>query len=305
MTTVQDLGRVSFQDIGVPVSGAMDRLALRIGNILLGNDENDAALEVTMPGLSLRFLHETAISITGGDLLPTLGNEKLPMWTKIKVKKGDIVSFKSLRKGLRAYLCVAGGIDVPVVMGSRSTYLLGAFGGYEGRMLRAGDRLFCFDKDSLVSDSVDIIDLIPNYSEHIKIRVLPGPQWDRFSHEGKETFLSSTYKVTPKADRMGIRLEGPTISHGEGGPDIISQGTVMGAIQVPGNGHPIILMADRQTTGGYTVIGVVIDVDIPMLAQIRPGQTVSFETVSLEVAHKLLENREKRINQLKESLSVI
>jgi biotin-dependent carboxylase-like uncharacterized protein len=302
LATIQDLGRFGYQQYGVPVSGAMDGLALRIANRLLDNDEYAAGLECTLLGPKLKFLNDTLIAITGGDLAPLLNNHPLPMWEVIQVQKGDILSWRGMRNGCRAYLSIAGGIDVPVVLGSRSTYLRSRIGGLEGRALRTGDVLKSVPASSeklehLIGRKVPK-ELIPEYKIFEEIRVILGPQADHFPEESIATFLNSEYAITPESDRMGYRLEGPEIKH-KGKADIISDGIPLGAVQIPGNCKPIVLMVDRQTTGGYTKIATAITPDISKLGQMKPGDKIRFREVSLAQGHQLLNAFQKMIGQIK------
>ena len=300
-TTIQDLGRYGYQRCGVPVSGALDQYALRVANLLVGNSEGDAGLEMTVVGPRLRFLTDTVIAVTGGDLGPLLDGHPLPCWQSIAVPRGSVLSFTGPQDGIRAYVAVAGGIDAPVVLGSRSTYTRASLGGQEGRALVPGDQLSVTARRYLpqVAGRSLAAQHIPTYGNSHVLRVVLGPQDDAFTERGITTFLSSTYTVTPMFDRMGYRLEGPTIEH-KGGADIVSDGTPFGAVQVTGEGLPIVLLADRGTTGGYTKIGTVISVDLAGVAQAQTGDTVTFCSVSLKEAHQALEKQERVIQELRE-----
>jgi len=297
LTTVQDLGRYGFSQFGVPPSGALDAFSLRVGNLLVGNPEGNACLEITLMGLKLKVLREIVIAITGGDLSPTLNGEGLEMWKTHLVIEGDLIEFKGVRRGCRAYLAICGGFDVPPLMESKSTYLSGKFGGYEGRPLRRGDILFTSD----VPVSWGRLGLrfpkeaIPSIEKEAILRVILGPQDDQFTERGMKTFSSSLYRVTPQCDRMGLRLDGPQI---ERQPDveesIISEGLIPGSIQVPGDGKPIIILTEL-VTGGYTKIATVISTDLPKVAQLKPGDRVRFEPISIEEAHHLLREQENKI----------
>jgi biotin-dependent carboxylase-like uncharacterized protein len=304
LTTVQDLGRYGYQQYGVSVSGAMDHVAARLANIIAGNDEDDALLEITLIGPKIEFMDNEVIAITGGDLQPHINDMPVRMYQALEVKKGEILSFKGNKKGCRAYLAFAGGIDVPVVMGSRSTFLKAKIGGYEGRPLKAGDILSIGNPHIPASKMLGRkTDNFYTYdSGKIRLRVVLGPQDDAFTNRGIETLFSNEYTVTNKSDRMGYTLNGPLIEH-KNGADIISDGIAMGAIQVPSNGNPIIMMADRQTTGGYTKIGNVISVDLPKVAQAKPGDIIVFERIGLKEAHKLYKQLEDKIQSLKEFLN--
>jgi biotin-dependent carboxylase-like uncharacterized protein len=285
LATIQDLGRYGYQDRGVPVSGAMDGFALRAGNLLVGNEQNDAAVEITLGGLRAEFLGDLHFAVTGGDFEARLNGEAISNWVSHIAGRGDVLTLDSVRFGCRGYLAVAGGIDVPLVMGSKSTYLRGGFGGLEGRALRRGDILGCGSAPWPPIPEI-AADLLPKYRDQPVLRVVLGPQDDLITEEGVAAFFSSPYQVTERADRMGCVLSGPTISHNKGA-DIISDGTIGGAVQVPGNGQPIVLMADRQTIGGYVKIATVVSFDLPLLAQLLPGSMVRFTAVSVFEAREI------------------
>ncbi|MGI6604884.1 MAG: biotin-dependent carboxyltransferase [Firmicutes bacterium] len=300
LTTVQDRGRYGYQAFGMPVAGAMDDYAFRAANILVGNDPNTAALEITLLGPRLRVLAPTVLAIAGADLGACLNEMELPLWQSVAVQAGDEISFSGPRSGCRAYLAVAGGIDVPVVMGSCSTYLRGETGGFGGRALAAGDVLSAGEATPSARALVGRRpppELIPSYSCEIDLRVIMGPQDEYFTEAGKETFLSSTYTITNESDRMGCRLAGPKIEHVQG-PDILSDGIPLGAVQVPGHGFPIILLADRQTVGGYTKIATVIGADICRIGQAKPGDRVRFHATTRTEAVELLREHEERLKRL-------
>ena len=323
LTTVQDLGRFGYQRYGVPVSGVLDPLALRAANRLVGNTDDEAGLEITLIGPRLRFLAPATIALTGADLGATIDRQALPLWRTVQVASGSVLAFAGVRAGMRAYLAVAGGIYVPRVLGSRSTYVRSRLGGFEGRALKAGDVLeipgeipilHATVRDarsggsdvgrgfSLAGVSVeggqDASGGAPAGVRALTVRVIPGPQADRFTDEGMRTFLSSEYRVTPQSDRMGYRLEGPRISH-LSGPDIVSDGTPPGAVQVAGDGMPIVLLADRGTAGGYTKIATVIGVDLRLFAQAAPGDVVRFEATTIEAAHQALRKEEAWLERLR------
>lgn len=303
LTTVQDMGRIGYQESGMSVSGVMDQRSAALANILVGNDENEAVLEVTLMGPMMQFTADNIIAVTGGNLGPKLNGKDLPMYQAVRVKKGDNMSFAGMFSGSRAYVAFAGGLDIPVVMGSKSTNLKSRVGGYQGRKIGGGDEIaFAAPKTTL-----------PNMGKRKRkpddftateqvIRVVLGPQDDCFTEKGLKTFLSETYAYTNESDRMGCRLEGEVIEHKNGG-DIITDGIAFGAIQVPSHGKPIIMMADHQTTGGYTKIGAVISVDLPKVAQSRPGYKVKFQAVSVEEAQELYVAQKKEFAALKEELA--
>ena len=283
LTTVQDLGRWGHQALGMPVSGAMDAPALARGNLLLGNPVGAAALEVTVMGPLIRFAGEGCVAVVGGDLSPQLNGAPLPMWTAVAVKDGDRLGFGGPRgRGCRAYVCVGGGVDVPLMMGSRSTYMKAKIGGFEGRKLKDGDTLSTGAPWSLwrrVVGAACPAELLPDYGD-APLRAVLGPQDSYVGPEGVKTFFETEYAVSTSADRMGCRLESDRVIQHVKGPDIVSDGIPMGAVQVPGSGLPIVMMADRQTTGGYVKIAVVHALDVSRLAQKMPGDTVRFAPIS-------------------------
>jgi biotin-dependent carboxylase-like uncharacterized protein len=301
LTTVQDLGRYGFSQFGVPPSGALDSFALRVGNLLVGNKEEEASLEITVMGLKLKAMREIVIAITGGDLSPNLNGEPLDTWRTHILVEGDILAFKKLRAGCRCYLAVSGGFLVPKIMGSRSTYLSGRFGGIEGRPLRRGDILYTPD----LSPPLNKLglrfpnDWISSFENEVLLKVIPGPQDHHFTEKGLQVFFSSSYLVTPQCDRMGIRLDGQRIerrTHVE--ESIISEALIPGAIQVPGDGKPIIILTEL-VTGGYTKIATIISTDLGKVAQLKPGDRVRFEPISIEEAHLLLREQEELLSSFK------
>jgi biotin-dependent carboxylase-like uncharacterized protein len=285
LATIQDRGRFGFRDRGVPVSGAMDQQALMVGNLLVGNEAGAAAIEITLGGFKTEFLSDVHFAVTGADQEPRLNDGPVVNWTCQWAKAGDVLSLDYARLGLRSYLAVAGGMAVPEIMGSRSTYLRGGFGGYQGRALKKGDIVHLgetFGKPIFAFPA----GLIPLYSEQPTLRVIPGPQDDYVTAEGMETMLSGLYEVTTRLDRMGIALAGPLIELRRGA-DIISDGTCAGAVQVHGNQQPTILAADCQTVGGYVKIAAVIAADLPLLAQLDAGAKVRFASIDLMQAREI------------------
>ena len=279
MTTVQDSGRWGYQGFGTPVAGAMDIKAYKVANMLVGNKDGQAALEFTMMGGEYEFTQDAFASITGANMNATLDGEPVANWSAFKVAAGSRLQFTFATAGCRAYLAVAGGIDVPLILGSRSTHTRSKAGGLEGRALKAGDELPIGSADIAKSQPLTLsAELIPAMDTQVSLRVLLGPQDEDFTAAGIQTLFSNTYKVTSEADRMGYRLEGEIIEHATKA-DIVSDALCQGAIQVPAHGMPIIMMADRQTTGGYTKIGSVISADLRLLAQVKPGDSVSFVQV--------------------------
>ena len=304
LTTIQDSGRFGFSRFGVPPSGALDSFSFRVANLLVNNQGNEACLETTLMGLKLRALGEFIIAITGGDLSPTLNGEPLEMWRTHLLIEGDVVTFKKIRSGCRAYLSASGGFIVPEVMGSRSTYLSGKFGGLEGRPLRKGDILFRPDSPSPLNRLGLRFpeEWIPLFEKEGTLRVIPGPQDHHFTQKGFQTFCSSAYQVTPRCDRMGVRLDGPKIERrADVEESIISEGFLSGAIQVPGDGKPIIIL-NELVTGGYTKIATVISVDLTKVAQLKPGDRVRFNPISIEEAYQLLKEDEDSLKGFRNSI---
>lgn len=300
-TTVQDIGRIGYQQYGIPVSGVMDEYAFRIGNYLVEAEENNAVLEVPYIGPTLEFDFDISIAITGANLSPKINNQDVAMWRSINIKKGDILSFASVKSGARAYISFAGEIDVPIINGSKSTLLKSKLGGFEGRQLKIGDILEIKNPRLVKKRRILESKYIPNYSNFEEIRVVLGPQDDYFTEKGINTFLNSEYEITRSSDRMGMRLEGEAVEHKEKA-DIISDAAVFGSIQVPGNGQPIILLADRQTTGGYTKIATVIKADLVKLAQMSPSHKIKFRALSIDEAQMEYINFYKNLEEIKENL---
>ncbi|MBO5565367.1 MAG: biotin-dependent carboxyltransferase family protein, partial [Lachnospiraceae bacterium] len=258
LTTVQDFGRFGYQQFGVSASGVMDPRAMSLANLLVGNPEDEAVLECTMMGPELVFDKANVIAVTGGNLQPMIDGAPIDNYRAVAVGEGQTLRFMGPKTGLRAYIAFAGGLDIEPVMGSRSTHMKAKIGGFQGRKLDKGDQIgFRAPKETL--KNMDLRSMAPEFiprPEYI-LRVVMGPQDDYFTDAGIQTFLSEVYTLTPEFDRMGCRLDGPIIAHKDGG-DIISDGIAFGAIQVPSAGTPIIMVADRQTTGGYTKIANVI-----------------------------------------------
>jgi antagonist of KipI len=300
LTTIQDLGRDGCEHLGVPVSGAMDRFALLAANALVGNPRGAAGLECALAGCSLLAEEETLVAATGvGFMLAVDGREVLP-WTAAYVRAGEKVALRAGPRAAWGYLAFAGGIDAPRVMGSRSTYLRGAFGGLEGRALIPGDRLALgvpAGWDLLARAGRKLANFcLPAYGPQTEIAAIPGPQAEAFTPEALELFFSAEFTLTSGCDRMGYRLAGPKLAR-HASAELLSEGAPLGAVQVPGDGQPIVLMADRQATGGYAKIAVVASSDLPVLAQRLPGAPVRFRRVDVAEAQArwraLLEGLEK------------
>ncbi len=298
LTTVQDYGRIGYGQFGVPAAGVMDRLSMELANILVGNDRKEAVLEMTMMGPTLEAKSNIVIAITGANMNPKVNGNEVNMYETIYLNKGDILELSYTENGCRAYMAVYGGFDLPVIMGSKSTYLRAKIGGNNGEKIKANDILNINEaKNKYIGTRKIPRKKIPSYSNELTLRVILGPEEDYFTKEGIDTFLNSEYVLTKQWDRMGLRFDGPQIKHKDGA-DIISNGINFGAIQIPGHGRPIIMMADRQTTGGYTKIANIISVDLPYVAQLKTGNRVRFESITIDEAHELIKVQEKGVDQL-------
>jgi len=301
LTTVQDNGRFGYGRYGVPPSGALDTFSLRIANLLVGNSENEACLEITLFGLKVKALTDVTIAFAGADPQAYCNDKSLNVCTPYKLKKGSVLSFRGIRGGCRSYLAVGGGLYLPEVMGSRSTNLSSRFGGLEGRPLQKGDILFAISPHLHLNTEGKTFPQTwsPLFSNEWSLKVIFGPQDDQFTEKGKKTFISSPYHVSPHSDRTGIRLTGPIIERSpEVDESIISEGVIPGTIQVPGDAQPIIILAEI-VTGGYRKIATVITADLPLAGQIKPGDTVRFEQVSLDMAYEALQEMEERIKKFR------
>lgn len=298
MTTIQDLGRFTFLDRGVPSSGALDSFSCRVANILVGNPENMAVLEITVMGPVLEAMEEADIAITGAEMGVTINKNPLSAWRTARVKKGDILRIPRAETGCRAYLAVSGGFDVPYVMGSRSTFVRGHFGGLQGRGLIKGDLLK--KGEGALQNRLRILpdEFIPEYRKEIVLKAIPGPQDNSF-RGALDSFFTVSYEVAAKSDRMGCRLQGPFIGHDLDAPQsIITEPVMPGNIQIPADGQPILLLVE-QTTGGYSKIATVITTDIGKVAQAIPGSKVKFERASVEEAHRLYREQENRLQKIR------
>lgn len=293
LSTVQDEGRTGFQSTGFSVSGVMDRDAYRDANYLVGNFNGEAVIEMTFTGICAEFLCDGVIALTGGDFSAKLNGALIPRYRCVKVRRGDILKMGAAVTKMRAYLAVRGGIDTEPFLGSRSTNLKIKAGGYEGRKLQPGDILPVGSGENCAPFKERELPE-PVYSD--EIRVIPGPQEGFFTKKGIETFYTSLYTVSAESDRMGCRLDGEAVENH--GTDIISDGIAEGSIQVSSNGQPIIMLADRQTTGGYAKIATVITADIPKTAQKKPGDKIRFTAVGLETAQKEYRKTENRYRKL-------
>ncbi len=301
--TLQDLGRVGFMALGMPTAGAMDRIALRLANALVGNPAATAGMEIGVMGPDLQVEADSVRIALAGPLSASLidGPDAAPKPIESDrshlLKRGQVLRVGMIEGSSTAYLAVAGGFALPPFMGSLSTYARAGVGGFQGRKLAPGDALPLVRQQAPAGDEKKLAQPFDYGSG--PIRIVWGPQEDYFSDEGRRTFVEAEYRVSKEADRMGIRFEGPTIEHAtpvdKGGADIISDGIAPGAIQVPGAGLPIVLLADRQTVGGYPKIATVASVDLPRLGRLLPGQTVRFTPVTVEEAEKLRREQEARL----------
>ncbi len=301
-TTVQDLGRYGFQKMGLPICGALDSYAFRLANLMVGNPDNCAMLEITVMGPRLKFLAKADIAVTGAEMSMTLNEAPVTGWQSLRVKQDDILEIHQIKTGCRAYLAVSGGIDVPVVMGSRCTYVGGKIGGFKGRPLQAGDLIESNPARLLKSPKQLPQKYTPHYPTEITLCAIPGPQ-DNFFRKGLDVLFESAFMVTAKADRMGYRLQGPSISVREDMPkSIISEPTMPGGIQIPADQQPIILLVE-QTVGGYNKIATVISSDLPKVAQATPGDTIHFEKITLEKAHAAFKDAQKQLGEIAENIA--
>jgi antagonist of KipI len=296
LTTIQDLGRPHAMPAGVPSGGAMDRFAHRAANLLLGNEERAATLECTVSGPELVALQPCQVAITGADFAPQVNGSAAPTWTSLSLNPGDQLNFAGRRWGARAYIAVAGGIAGDRWLGSSGTYLLAERGGMHGRALAAGD-VISVPEDRASSGAFRELgqNLRPDYADHT-LHAIAGPHLDRLAVESRQAFFGSAYTVGRDSNRMGYRLEGPVLD--ASGDELLSFGLVAGAIQVPAGGQPILLMADHGTAGGYPVVATVVGADMPVAAQLLPGDELTFVEVSIEAALRLRAAQREALDSL-------
>ncbi|MDX6379653.1 MAG: hypothetical protein QOI57_677 [Rubrobacteraceae bacterium] len=314
LTTVQDTGRFGEYAIGMPPSGAMDVFSYQVGNYLVGNEDGAAGLEITYFGPELEFTEDAVIAITGAEMPPKMNGEEAATWEVLQVSSGDVLSFDYLKNGARSYLAIAGGIDVPVFLHSRSTYTLIGLGGHEGRALQEGDELE-IGEASDTSGRVGMAvaqEQIPAYSKETELRVMIGLASYRLTEESMEEFLNTEWTVTPDADRVGYRYKGGELEFiereqpagaGADQANVVDFGYPVGSIQVPGGVEPIVLMNDAVTGGGYATIGTVVSVDRDKLAQTKTNDKTRFRSVDLEEALKARKERRQQMEEIKEALS--
>ena len=306
-TTVQDAGRVGFQEVGVPTSGPLDRIGLRLANALVGNGPGTPALEMLVQGPTLKVLADSVrVALVGCSAhieVRATPARRIPAGYSARLTRGEVFRVGSLGDSVCACLAIEGGLDLAPVLGSVSTYVRGAIGGLHGRRLQPLDvlplRLDCVDvrEERALPEPLDLALDAP-------IRVVIGPQDDYFTETALRTLLSSSYTVSQHADRMGYRLEGPALAHAKG-YNIVSDGTVTGSIQVPGSGQPIVLMVDNQTTGGYPKIATVISADIPVIARRKPGRTLRFTAVDVREAETLRKRQEAALEDLVRAIRIV
>ncbi|GLR83513.1 biotin-dependent carboxyltransferase family protein [Bradyrhizobium iriomotense] len=314
-TTVQDLGRPGYYHIGIPLSGGMDRHALAAANLLVGNPEGAAVLEAVFMGPELEFTEDATVAITGAELPPKLDGEPRETWTSFKVRRGQILSFDFLKQGARGYIAVAGGIDVPVVLGSRSTYALGALGGFKGRKLEAGDELPVGKAAAAVKDGRTAAKDLRGQPAGMptELRAMPGLYWHRITEAAGNAFFSDTWKVAPEADRIGYRFKGgkslefvprePPFGAGSDPSNITDACYPYGSIQVPGGTEPIVLHRDAVSGGGYFMVGTVIAADMDLIGQLQPNTPVKFVKVGMDQALAARKNRAELLGKLRTALA--
>jgi biotin-dependent carboxylase-like uncharacterized protein len=313
LTTVQDTGRFGEYAIGMPPSGAMDVFSHEVGNYLVGNEDGTAGLEITYFGPELEFTEDAVVAVTGAEMPPKINGEEAPTWETLQAREGDVLSFDYLKNGARSYLAVAGGIDVPVFMHSRSTYTLIGLGGHEGRALKEGDELSLGEArngEAQIGKRVED-DHIPRYTKETELRVIIGLASYRLTEESMKEFLNVEWTVTPDADRVGYRYRGGELGFvereqpagaGSDPANVVDFGYPIGSIQVPGGVEPIVLMNDAVTGGGYATIGTVISADRDRLAQSKTNDKTRFRSIELEEALAAREDRRRRLAEIRDAL---
>ena len=311
-TTVQDLGRPGYYHIGIPLSGGMDRFALRAANLLVGNAEDAAVLEASFLGPELEFTADATVAVTGAELPPKVDGQERATWTSFAVKKGQTLSFGFLKSGARAYLAISGGVDVPVVLGSRSTYTLGALGGHQGRKLAAGDELPIGAGRGAAEGRTVAPSLRRSPGSPAVLRMMPGLYWHRITEAAGKHFFEDRWKVAPEADRIGYRFRGgrplefvprePPFGAGSDPSNIVDACYPYGSIQVPGGTEPIVLHRDAVSGGGYFMIGTVISADLDLIGQLQPHAVASFVPVTMNEALAGRHDRQKLLAQVRAAL---
>jgi biotin-dependent carboxylase-like uncharacterized protein len=312
-TTVQDLGRPGYYHLGIPLSGGMDRFSLRAANMLVGNDEGAAVLEAVFMGPELEFTADAIVAVTGADLPPKVDGDVQPGWTAFKVKVGQTLAFDFLKSGARAYIAISGGIDVPVVLGSRSTYTLGALGGHEGRKLAAGDQLATGDAKPAKEGRTIAANLRRLPGAPAELRAVPGLYWHRITDGAGAQFFADTWRVAPEADRIGYRFKGgkplefvprkQPFGAGSDPSNIVDACYPYGSIQVPGGTEPIVLHRDAVSGGGYFMVGTVISADMDLIGQLQPHTPAKFVKVDMNGALQARHDRESLLEKVRAALS--
>jgi biotin-dependent carboxylase-like uncharacterized protein len=313
-TSVQDLGRPGYYHLGIPLSGAMDRYALRAANLLVGNEEGDAGLEAAFLGPELRFTSDAAVAVTGAELPPRLDGEPRPTWTAFRAKRGQTLSFGMLSRGARAYIAISGGIDVPAVLGSRSTYALCTLGGFNGRTLQAGDALALGPARRPAREGRAVPEALRrDLRVPTELRVVPGLYAHLLTSEGDASFFADIWKVAPEADRIGYRFRGgrplalverkPPFGAGSDPSNIVDSCYPYGSIQVPGGTEPIVLHRDAVSGGGYFMLGTVISADMDLIGQMQPHTPTRFVAVDMDEALAARHDRRRLLERLREAVA--
>ena len=313
-TTVQDLGRPGYYHLGIPVSGAMDRFSLRAANLLVGNNENDAALEAVFMGPELEFTEDAMVAVTGAQLPPKVDGIEQENWTSFEIKSGQVLSFDFLKSGARAYIAISGGIDVPIILGSRSTYTLGALGGYEGRILSSGDELAIGRSKGQVKPGRRVDgNLHSHRADPVELRMIPDIYWHRITEQSGQGFFTDTWKVAPEADRIGYRFNGgkplefnqreQPFGAGSDPSNIVDGCYPYGSIQVPGGTEPIVLHRDAVSGGGYFMLGAVVSADMDIIGQLQPHTKTKFVEVDMDTALTARKERQARLDTLRALLN--
>ncbi|SDR41664.1 biotin-dependent carboxylase uncharacterized domain-containing protein [Rhizobiales bacterium GAS191] len=313
-TTVQDLGRPGYYHLGIPLSGGMDRFALQAANLLVGNEPGAAVLEAVFMGPTIEFSSDRLVAVTGAELPPRVEGQVRETWSAFLVKAGQTLSFDVLKKGARAYIAVAGGIDVPVVLGSRSTYALGALGGHEGRKLEAGDKLRLGADAKPTKEGRGVAPGLRRApAAAVELRVLPGLYWHRITEQSGHNFFGDTWKVAPEADRIGYRFRGgrplefvprtPPFGAGSDPSNIVDACYPYGSIQVPGGSEPIVLHRDAVSGGGYFMLGTVISADMDLIGQLQPHTPTRFVSVNMQAALGARRERKAQLGKLRAALA--
>ncbi|SMF56680.1 biotin-dependent carboxylase uncharacterized domain-containing protein [Tistlia consotensis] len=312
-TTIQDLGRPGYYHLGIPISGAMDRFALRAANRLVGNDEGAAALEAVFIGPELEFTEDALVAVTGAEMTPKVDGDEQATWTAFPVKAGQVLSFDFLRAGARAYIAISGGIDVPMALGSRSTYAIGALGGFEGRAIQPGD-LLPLGKAAPARAGKSLPEALRRGSgSPVELRVLPGLYWHRIVEASQKSFFDDTWKVAPECDRMGYRFRSgkalefvprePPFGAGSDPSNITDACYPYGSVQVPGGTEPIVLHRDAVSGGGYFMLGTVISADMDLIGQMQPHTPTRFVKVDMDEALAARHDRQRMLDRMREALA--